>query len=264
MSHIGRSAAKGVFAAADLLLRPMPGPRILIYHQIAAGLGRQMEVTLEAFTHHLDWLTAHGEVVDLDEALNRRGDADAHRVFVLTFDDGYEDLYHLAFPRLRARGLPFLLYLTTAPVEQRLALTPGGSAEPLTWSQATEMLDSGLMTIGAHTHTHIDLRGIDSTTAARELDTCNDLIELRLGLRPRHFAYPWGYWDARADAEVRARYDTATLGSGRPVTADTDVHLVNRVPVQLADGRWFFERKMRTGLRMEDRVRRWTSRYAGP
>ncbi len=171
LSRIVRVAAKTAFAATDVLLQRMPGPRILIYHQVGAGLGRQMEVTLDAFVHHLDWLTTHGEVVDLNEAVRRRGDPDAHRIFVLTFDDGYEDLYRLAFPPLKSHQLPFLLYLTTAPVETGVALTPGGRAEPLTWSQVSSMLDSRLMTIGSHTHPHPDLRRIEAGAVAREMET---------------------------------------------------------------------------------------------
>ena len=183
---------------------------------------------------------------------------------MLTFDDGYDDFYRNGYPELVKRDLPFVLYLTTRPVETREPLFPGGGAEPLTWDQVAEMAESGLMTLGAHTHTHLDFRTATTEQIEDELGRSDDLIRSRAGVTPRHFAYPWGYWSEPGDAAVRRRYTTATLGTGAPVTAATDPVLLNRVAVQLGDGVFFFTRKMRSGLRLEDKVRRRLARYSGP
>lgn len=259
-----RTAAKTGFVAADAFSRRMPGPRLLIYHQVGAGLGRQMEVTTANFHRHVDWLVEHGQVVGLDQALAARGRPGSDRQYVLTFDDGYEDVYETAWPLLRDRQLPFVLYLTTDPVESRRSLTPGGRAEPLTWGQVNEMLESGLMTLGAHTHRHLELGAMDAPAIEEEIGLSNDLIVKRTGVAPVHFAYPWGYWSEVAHPIVQAAYETATLGSGAPITADSDLLMLNRVPVQLSDGTFFFKRKMSTGLPVEDRLRRRLAKYDGP
>ena len=264
LKEAARLASKGLFAAADPFFGAFPGPRLLIYHQIEAGLGRQMEVTKKAFTAQLDWLTHNGAVASLDDAITARGSEESDRTFVLTFDDGYDDFYRHGFPQLVARGLPFVLYLTTHPVETGEALFPGGGAEPVTWAHVDEMLASGLMTLGAHTHTHLDLRTASTDEVEDELGRSDDIIRARTSITPIHFAYPWGYWSRAADGPVRARYATATLGSGPAITSGTDPLLLNRVPVQLGDGVFFFKRKMKTGLRLEDKVRRRLVGYRGP
>jgi len=259
-----RFAAKTGFAAADVFSRRRPGPRLLIYHQIEAGLGRQMEVTEGAFRRQLGWLLDNGDVVSLDQALADRGRPESNRQFVLTFDDGYQDVYERAWPLLREHGLPFVLYLTTHPTESGESLTPGGRAEPMTWAQVEEMLESGLMTLGAHTHRHRDLGEMPAAMIEEEIEVSNDLIARRTGVTPIHFAYPWGYWSARAHPVVAAAYETATLGSGPPITRDTDPLKLNRIPVQLSDGFFFFKQKMRTGLPAEDWLRRRLAHYDGP
>lgn len=264
LREAARKASKAVFAAADPLFGSFGGPRILIYHQIEAGLGRQMEVTKKAFLAQLDWLDSHGTVASLDDAVATRGSEHAERRFVLTFDDGYDDFFRHGYPALVGRGMPFVLYLTTHPVESGEALFPGGGADPVTWDQVTTMLESGLMTLAAHTHTHLDLRTATVDQVEDELGRSDDLIRARTGVTPRHFAYPWGYWSEAADGPVRERYTTATLGSGAPVSAETDPLLLNRVPVQLSDGVFFFTRKMRSGMRLEDIVRRKLVKYTGP
>lgn len=257
-------AAKVGFAAADVFFPAMSGPRLLIYHQIGAGLGRQMEVTVSSFRRHVDWLVDNGEVVTLDRAMEELGRSGSDSQYVLTFDDGYRDMYEQAWPLLRERRLPFVLYLTTNPTESGEPLTPGGRAEPITWSQVQEMLDSGLLTLGAHTHRHLELGAMTVAMIEDEIGTSNELITRRTGVEPVHFAYPWGYWSASAHPVIAAAYRTATLGSGAPITADTDPLQLNRIPVQLSDGVFFFRRKMRSGLPAEDWLRRRLARYDGP
>ncbi len=264
MKRAIRTAAKSGFLAADLFAGRMPGPRLLIYHQVGAEMGRQMEVTEAHFRRHVEWLVANGDVVSLDRALAEREKPGDDRRFVLTFDDGYADMYDNAWPLLRDQQLPFTLYLTTEPVETGVALTPGGRAEPLTWAQIDEMLNSDLMTLGAHTHRHRELGDLELADIEEEISVSNDLIEQRTGVTPTHFAYPWGYWSPVADSVLRRVYETATLGSGAPISADTDLFKLNRVPVQLSDGFVFFRRKMNTGLMIEDKLRRRLAKYDGP
>ena len=253
---LARPAAKTLFAAADVFRRSPPGPRILIYHQIGAGLGRQMEVSEADFVRQLDWMQEHGEVVDLESAIDRRRQPESNRLFVLTFDDGYRDVYERAFPLLVRRGLPFTVYLATESIETGVALTAGGLAEPLTWSQVKEMNDSGLLTIGTHTHRHVDLRKSHVTDIEEEVAISQDLVERRLHVRSLHFAYPWGYWDPVAHDVVAGIFESAVLGSGRPISSDTSPLLLNRIPVQRSDGVTFFKAKARGGMSAEDRVRR--------
>ncbi|MGH8941440.1 MAG: hypothetical protein ACRDWF_01350, partial [Acidimicrobiia bacterium] len=69
-----RTAAKGSFAAADLFLGDWPGPRILIYHQIGAGSGFQMDLSPEMFRSHVKWLLDHGRIVGFGDALSGADD----------------------------------------------------------------------------------------------------------------------------------------------------------------------------------------------
>lgn len=256
-----RAAAKGTFAAADMLHRTPNGPRVLIYHQVGAGLGRQMEVSYDDFVWQLDWLADNRDVTSLGDAIARWDHDDAEQMVVITFDDGYQDTHRVAFPALAERKLPFTIYLCTSHMETREG-RPG--AEPLRWDEVSQMMESGLVTLGSHTHTHPDLRTASADQVERELSTSDGLMISKLGVAPRHFAYPWGYWSEVADPYVRARYDSAALGSRHHAINPTDPHLLHRVPVQLSDRRVWFKRRLAGGLLLEERVRRRLRGYTGP
>jgi peptidoglycan/xylan/chitin deacetylase (PgdA/CDA1 family) len=223
-----------------------------------------MEVTTSDFERQLNWLVENRAVVTLDEALSRWHEAGSERLVVLTFDDGYRDTYSIAFPLLRDRDLPFTLYLATESIETGQALGPVPGAEPLDWDQVRIMSETGLMTVGAHTHRHVDMRTLSRDEAEDELGTSDRLIGERLGVTPAHFAYPWGFWSESADAGVSRRYRSATLAGISNHAEDFDPHRLRRFPVQLSDGFRWFESRLRGGFRLEEAIRRRRNRYVGP
>ncbi len=259
-----RTAVKVASTVTDAMLPAPPGPRILIYHQVEAGLGRQMEVSLEDFRRQMEWLSANLHVVDLGEALVRWHSPGSQQLVVLTFDDGYRDTFETAFPVLSESGLPFTIYLATESIETGIPLGPAEGADPLTWDQIGVMLESGLVTVGAHTHRHSDLRKLSTEAVEEELGLSDDLIEMRLGVRPTHFAYPWGFWSSSADSPVKERYSSAALAGSRRPTKDLNPHLLRRYPIQLSDGFRFFRARLRGGLRLEEIIRRRVKDYTGP
>jgi len=257
-----RGMSKALFAAGDRLATSPAGPRILIYHQVGTSHGHQMEVTVEAFREQLAWLETEKEVVDIATALSRWDEPGSEQLVVLTFDDGYRDVYTTAFPMLADRGMPFVLYISTSLVGSPDDV---GSAEvPLDWPDISAMADSGLLTLGAHTHSHPDLRSLPSEAVAEELDLSDQMILERLGARPRHFAYPYGFWSETADVPVRERYETAVLGGSPSPSSSPDPHLLHRYPVQLSDGFTWFKQRMAGGFRLEEAVRKRIKGYDGP
>jgi len=248
--------AKWLSIAGDILAGRRRGPRILIYHQVGSGSGLEMDVELDAFESQLDWMSDHGEIVSLDEAVNRIGDEDADHCFVLTFDDGHESLYQKAFPAMAERALPFLLYTTTAPLEGTQLLHDDPNMRLSSWDEIISMRESGLMMVGAHGHRHLDARDHDREVLDRDMRLCNDLIRKRLEVDPRHFAYPWGHRSDAAEPVVRELYETAAIGSGGDLRESTDVHRLPRIPVMLSDGSpSIFARKMWGGFRFETLLR---------
>ena len=229
--------------------RPAQGATLLIYHRVGGGSVDERDLATDRFDAQLDELTGH-EVVSIEEAADRLGRGDERPSFVLTFDDGFGDVYEHAWPRLRERGLPFTLYLTTAYVGGEMrwdGSTATAAGHALTWPQLDEMVASGLCTIGNHTHTHARPERL----TAEELDRCTAEVEQRLGVRPQHFAYTWGVPVPAMATDLRARFRTAATGHvGRNRTGD-DPMTWHRVPVRRTDPLAFFRAKLTGGLAAE-------------
>jgi peptidoglycan/xylan/chitin deacetylase (PgdA/CDA1 family) len=249
-------AAWGVLSGGE-----PPGVAFLIYHSVAGTTRLELDIPFAVFRRQIEHLSRRGVVGRYEEAVAAlaRGDPGAAGRFVLSFDDGFEDTARLVFPLVRDLGLPITVFATTGLLER----DPGTmrrwphaqTLPPMTWDDLGRMRESGLVTIGAHTHSHRDIDDLDEGRVAGEIDRSQLLFVRRLGFAPIHFAYPRALWGARADRVVRERYATAVLGGGRRAAPQGfDAHRIPRVPVRRSDGRLFFKARLRGLLAGEEPV----------
>ena len=64
--------------------------------------------------------------------------------------------------------------------------------QPLEWSDIKEMIESGLISAGSHSHTHAVLTRCEPETLRRELGLSREIIEKRTASRCQLFCYPNG------------------------------------------------------------------------
>jgi peptidoglycan/xylan/chitin deacetylase (PgdA/CDA1 family) len=83
--------------------------------------------------------------------------------------------------------------------------TPLDEALPLTWEMVKEMSEGGL-TIGSHTRSHALLTAEDDDGVLEEVRHSRDVLRDRLGVVPRHFAYPDGRFNLRTAKAVATAY----------------------------------------------------------
>jgi peptidoglycan/xylan/chitin deacetylase (PgdA/CDA1 family) len=183
------------------------------------------------------WLAATGRVRTLDEAIARGGPGGV----VVTVDDGLADFHTHVVPALVRHGVPALLYLATGLVDGG---SNGAGAEALSWDDLAEDVATGLVTVGAHTHNHVDLSRASEDVARDEMRRSKELIEDRLGVACRHFAYPWAVSSPASERVAAELFDTAALlwRTNRAPLADR--HRLGRTPVLRSDGPFFFRAKV--------------------
>jgi peptidoglycan/xylan/chitin deacetylase (PgdA/CDA1 family) len=248
---------------SDAVVRPPHGVVVLAYHQVGAPVAGSVNLPVSLFDEQMAWLAesaAARPVVSLEVAVERLAMADGAAgktddLVVITFDDGTADFVDHAVPILEKYRLPVTLYLATSFVEQGSSFWGDGTI--LSWSALRDATATGLVDVGSHTDTHLLLDRADAVTAASDLDRSVELIQERLGVTARHFAYPKALApSATADALVRDRFTSAAVAGGRPNRfGATDVWRLSRTPIVVADAMTWFERKARGGLRLEGALR---------
>lgn len=255
VTTVARRAVKDASLILDRIARPTAGIVVLIYHRVGSGSGGAMDVAVDEFREQMRYLRDTQRVLSLDDAVTELTTNTSVRPgVVVTFDDGTTDWVDHALPILAEFGVPATFYVATQFIDRQETFPLDG--RPITWAGLTELLASGLATIGSHTHSHALLDRLEPTLVAHELDRCDELIADRLHTRSQHFCYPKALAPSpAAEMDVVARYRSAVLAGTFANQPGANPHRLARSPIQSSDQMRHVRAKIAGGMGGEDRLR---------
>ncbi len=172
---------------------------------------------------------------------------------VLTFDDGFENVFRHGLDPLRQGGFTAIQYL----VADRLGKTNeweqkyGEASERLMdEAQVREWIAAG-HTIGSHTLTHPHLTRIRVEQARAEIHDSRRQLEDRFGVPVTHFCYPYGDWNRTSrDLVAEAGYTSACTTVPGFNAPGSDRFAFKRLTARYASRKWInVGRMMRHWLR---------------
>ena len=102
---------------------------------------------------------------------------------LLTIDDAFESFYLNAWPILKSKRIPFVLFVSTREV---------GKNGYMTWDQIREIDESDLVSIGNHSHSHEYLIDWENNKIIDDLKTSINIFKKELKYSPKIFSYPFG------------------------------------------------------------------------
>ena len=187
----------------------------------------------EAFAKLIDYVMQYHGILrpeDVEEMANAAGElsGDPYRVpCLITFDDGYLSDALVAGSILKDRGIKAVYFVCPAlmdiPKERQNAVIFERIYERhaipshrvfMTWENLACLVDAG-HTIGSHTLSHQRLSAIPENERKREILDSRAVLQNRLGVTLRWFAYPFGdihSIDAESYAIIRSAYQFCCTG----------------------------------------------------
>lgn len=176
---------------------------ILMYHYVEYvqdkndTIRQTLDITPRVFEQQLVTLKKAGYTFmtarELGDVLDRNIPLPSKPV-VLTFDDGYRDFYTDAYPILKKYHIHATAYVV-----------PGFLDMPnyMFTYQIRNIVNEGLVEIGAHTVHHVWLKDMSYDEAAKEIEDSKKMLENEFAIRVVSFAYPYGAFDKQALDLVR-------------------------------------------------------------
>jgi peptidoglycan/xylan/chitin deacetylase (PgdA/CDA1 family) len=176
---------------------------ILMYHRVdalptdAATMVRRMTVSPDELRDHARWLRDEGfntiSFAQLDAYF--RGEFTLPtKPIILSFDDAYDEHYHIVAPILTRFHLGGTFFIHTDWI---------GQYDCLTWDHTRHLASAGFE-IGSHTRTHPLLTALDDRALRSELRDSRSMIARQLGTPPAIVAYPFGESDERVQQAARS------------------------------------------------------------
>ena len=156
----------------------------IMYHRFDESKYPSTNIQMDVFERQLDIIKNEGikfiHPKDFEKSLyeNKKD-----RKILFTVDDGLLSFYKNAWPILRDREIPFILFVNTREV---------GSFNYMNWDQILELHKSKNVEIGNHSHSHEYLVDENSDFIKKDILTSIEIFKKKLGKNSNFFSYPFG------------------------------------------------------------------------
>ncbi len=216
---------------------------VLCYHSVNDRPNGECDpMPSSLFEAHLEYLSRHYTIFPLRMMAEKlqNGEALPGNAVGISFDDGYIDNYEVAFPLLKAYGTHATIFVVSGFINGEVDLIGDKGWEAMSWAQLREMQASGLVEIGAHSHTHRILGRLDAGEAVAEVRRSKEEIEAGTGQQTALFAYPNGQGadihPAALEAVRRLGFTGAFSTFWRTTHRPAQRFVINRVMISGDDG----------------------------
>lgn len=219
---------------------------VLVYHHIQLKVQSDVSCTPQQFKSQMKALLDQGfTFINLRQTrLFLAGALDSvEKPLLITFDDGYESLYHYALPVAEEFKIPMAVFIVTSRIGRQPQF-----ASYLNESQIISMHKSGYFDFGSHTHDlHIDVLRIYDAFAStamnpvarlmrRDLRQSSARLKALTGVCPDAIAWPYGKHNQEttqiAREEGYTMHFTSRYGYNEP---GVNPFAIKRIPVSARD-----------------------------
>ena len=178
---------------------------ILLYHQVSHSTPKVTSVSPDTFREHMQYLAEHHQVLPLKEVIetlqNKQPLPD--KVVVITFDDGYKNIYDNAHPILKEFSFPYTIFINPPLI--------GIVGYQLDWHQIKIMANEGASFANhGSQHSHMLTKNKSESEESwlrrslLEIETAETILKNNLGYSLKYFAYPYGEFDLKLKNRLRA------------------------------------------------------------
>ena len=179
---------------------------VLLYHQI--GMSPSVEINLNCFCkttefyNQMEFLSKSNEyeVISLASAIDLISTSKCidRNYVVLTFDDGCESFYNIAYPIIKSFGFDSTVYPITGFLGQKAIINQRiyNHLKVMSKKMIKELSENGV-NFGAHSVNHFKFTGISESEIEYEIKYSKISLEQILGMTIDSFSYPHGAYNER-------------------------------------------------------------------
>ena len=155
-----------------------------MYHRFNENKYPSTNIQMEVFVKQLDMIEQMNiKFVHPRDFRQKISENKRERKILFTVDDGLLSFYKNAWPILKERKIPFILFVNTREV---------GSYNYMNWDQIIEISNSDIVEIGNHSHSHEYLVDESPELIKEDILKSIEIFEKKLGKNSEFFSYPFG------------------------------------------------------------------------
>ncbi len=195
-----------------------------MYHRFEENKYPSTNIKIADFVEHINMLERDNvHFVNPNKFENELKNNKSQRKILLTIDDGFLSFYKNAWPILKEKKIPFILFVSTREV---------GAFGYMTWDQIRELKKEKFVEIGNHSHTHEYLVEENNETIITDIKKSISIFEKELGKNSDFFSYPFGEYSLEFKAIIKSLGFKYAFGQHSGVMDETkDFYELPRYPI---------------------------------
>jgi peptidoglycan/xylan/chitin deacetylase (PgdA/CDA1 family) len=179
----------------------------------------------------MQYLADHHQVLSLKKVIETLQNKKSlpNKAVVITFDDGYENIYENAHPILKEFSFPYTIFINPPLI--------GNVSYQLDWHQVKTMANEGASFANhGSQHTHMLTKGVSEPDenwlqrSMQEIENAEKLIKDNLGYSLKYFAYPYGEFDSKLKARLSSRGYISFAQHSGAIASCSDFSALPRYP----------------------------------
>lgn len=219
---------------------------ILMYHSISDD-NKNNSVSIKNFDNQMKLLKKLSYKSFNLKDLDRIND---NKSFILTFDDGYENIFLNAMPIIKKYNFKATCFVVSNLIGQLNYWDRNEShyskLKLMNKEQITEWIKNGFE-VGSHTHEHKNLVDLKNQDLVYQISYPIEFIKKNFNEKIVSFAYPYGSYNQASKDIVKNKYKYAvTTKRSRYKKNKFNSNEIPRIPINSNDGIFKFFLKIRT------------------
>tara|TARA_E500000178_G_scaffold344319_1_gene392349 strand:- start:847 stop:1902 length:1056 start_codon:yes stop_codon:yes gene_type:complete len=196
----------------------------LMYHRFEENKYPSTNIRISDFVKHIRILEESNiQFINPKNFENELKDNKLQRKVLLTIDDGFLSFYQNAWPILKKKKIPFILFVSTREV---------GVFNYMTWDQIREIASEDFVEIGNHSHTHEYLVDENRKFIEDDIKKSIAIFKKELGKNSDFFSYPFGEYSLEFKDIIRSFGFKYAFGQHSGVIDETkDLYELPRFPI---------------------------------
>lgn len=218
---------------------------ILMYHSIIDD--HNDSVSIISFQKQMILMKKMGyQTINFKELNNNN----SNKKFIITFDDGYENIFLNAFPILKKLGFNATCFIVTNKIGQYNDWDINNNnfkkMKLMNLDQINEWVLNGF-DVGSHSMDHLDLPKLNNEEKINQIVNSKKFLNDVLNINTETFAYPYGSYDIESNDIVKRYYEFAvTTRRSRYIKEKFNNELLPRIPISKNDNLLKFFLKIKT------------------
>ena len=169
-----------------------------MYHRFNENKYPSTNIKMEIFKKHME--------IIIDKKYNFLNPEDFDKNFfkvkknkkiLITIDDGFSSFYENAWPYLKEKKIPFILFISTEAI---------GKNGYMNWEQIKEIEKESFAFIGNHSHSHEYLLEFGIDEFKNDILKSIEIFKKNLGYNPIYFSYPFGEFSLEQTSFIKEHF----------------------------------------------------------